>query len=116
MNPIDAALRAAAAKNTRHNGGSNRIRCALRDNGGWMSIDAICMATVLKRVQVRGAIGQMMGAGGSGGIVSSRGHGVVLYSVYRAPAPKAEPVAGEEFKIAGRITYPNYRYGSSRLG
>jgi len=116
MNQIDAALRVSAANNPKHNGGSHRIRCALRDNGGWMSIDAICMATGLKRVQVRSSVTQMMGAGGSGGILSIREHGVVLYSVYRAPAPKAEPVAGEEFKIAGRITYPNYRYGSSRLG
>ena len=116
MNQIDAALRVSAANNPKHNGGSHRIRCALRDNGGWMSIDAICLATGLKRVQVRSSVTQMMGAGGSGGIVSIRKHGVVLYSVYRAPAPKAAPVAGEEYRWPTKITYPNYRYGSSRLG
>jgi len=111
-----SAERIAASHNPRHTGASQRIRDALKASGEKMSLDAITLATGIKREVARSLIGQMMGAGGSGGIVSSRYHGVYYYEEYKPPKKDAAPAPGEEYRRAGPITYPNYRWGSSRLG
>jgi len=118
MNPIDTALRACAANNPRHTGASQRIRDALKAAGEKMSLDAITLATGIKREVARGAINQMLGAGGSGGIVRTRDpFGVYHYAVYKAQNKvNAAPAPGDEFRRAGRITIPQYRWFSTRLG
>jgi len=116
-NDKSSALRVAASHNRRHTGASQRIRDALKASGEKMSLDAITLATGLKREVARGAIHQMLGAGGSGGIIRTRDpFGVYHYAVYQPPKKDVAPAPGEEYRRAGPITYPNYRWGSSRLG
>lgn len=83
---------------------------AIRRAGKPLSVYALKLATGLREVQIRSAIGGMLT--GSGGIVSKRGPKGCVYDIYRAPAEKA---AATKPTVAGRITVPQFRWGATRL-
>jgi len=102
MTHISTGMRAAAAHNPKHTGAARMIREALHEAGDKMSVNAISFKTGLSVTQVKNSIVGMMSAGGSGGIVRTRGtNGVIYYEEFKAAAPKVE--AGSARK-AGRIT------------
>jgi len=100
-----------------HNGTAQLIREALRQaNGEPMSVYKLFLATGKSTKQIKHAVGQMVM---HGGVVSLPGPKGIVYSLWKpvARVPRRDSsIAGGEFSVAGPITYPNYRYGSTRLG
>jgi len=114
MTHRSSGMETARLNNPRHTGIARRIREALRQSSESLSVYGLHLATGLKPKQIRSSISTMICESGS--IVSSKGlKGEVRYEIYKPPGKVSEPVAGEEFRIAGRITIPQYRYGGSRL-
>jgi len=100
-----------------HTGAAEEVRAALVRVGKRLSIYSLHIATGLKPKQVKRAVAGMLFK--SGGLVQEQGiNGVMYYRLYEAPAPAVTPAPtpGEEFKWPTRPTYPQYRWGSSRLG
>jgi hypothetical protein len=101
----------------KHTGAAEEVRAALKRVGKPLSIYSLHIATGLKPKQVKRAVSGMLFRGG--GLVQEQGvNGVMYYRLYEAPAPAVTPTpaSGEEFKWPTRPTYPQYRWGSTRLG
>ena len=79
-----------------------------------MSSYALMLTTGLTLAQVKAALTRLVCR--SGGVVAVRGDSTTLYKLYQKTKPKPEPIAGDEYKIAGKITIPQFRYGGTRLG
>lgn len=86
-----------------HIGAAQIIREALRIAGEPLSLYKITLATGLKTETAKRSISDMCSC--SGGVVSLRGpKGVRYYALYKAPPAPSRPIAGEEFKVAGKIS------------
>jgi len=97
-----------------HDGKTANVREALRVLGQPSSVYALQLATGMDADPIRRVLRAMLE---SGGITTSIGpKGITFYELYKPPQKVAEPAPGEEFKWPTKITYPNYRWGSSRLG
>lgn len=92
-----------------HTGVTQQIRDALARAPGPLSVYKIHLATGIKPDKIRSALGQLVNRTGS--VVSLPGPKSAVYALYEK-RPKKKPETG---KVAGRITYPQYRYGSTRL-
>jgi hypothetical protein len=94
-----------------HTGAADKIRDALRHAAGPLSVYKLHLATGLENDQVRRVLTQLMNGGG---VVSLPGIKARVYSLYaRAPREKHHTGSGQ---IAGPITIPQQRWGSTRLG
>lgn len=90
-------------RNRKHNGTARRIRRELAESREPMSASAIAFATGIPIEYVRRSIQDMVSV--TGGVVATRGEkGVTRYTLYQAPPAETQPVAGEEFRLAGKIT------------
>ena len=113
MTHRSSGMETARANCPQHTGTTEKIRGALRHSAGPLSVYKLHLATGLEIRVIRKALKQMMSR--TGGVVSLPGPKAMAYALYTPPGKVSEPVAGEEFRIAGRITIPQYRYGGSRL-
>lgn len=105
-------LRTSAANCPNHTGLTAQIREVLAQAPEPMSPYQIALATGAKADRVRGAISQMVNRTGS--IVSIKTPRGIVYALYvRQVKAKAQPGSGQ---VAGRIVYPQFVYGASRLG
>lgn len=106
--------RTAAANCPNHTGVTQAIRDALAQAGEPLSVYKIHLATGIAPEKIRGMLSQMVNR--TGGVMSLPGpRGTVAYTLY-STARSASPKDGGSGKIAGRIEYPGYVYGASRLG
>lgn len=95
-----------------HTGVTQAIRDALARSPEPLSVYKIHLATGIKPEKIRSAIGQMVTRTGSIVCIKGDGPRSVTYALYeRRPKP-----ARESGNVAGRIVYPGYVYGASRLG
>ena len=102
----------ARLKHPRHTGLSRAIREELARSKGPMSVYKLQVALSIKHAEtVRAALTHLIS--NSGGVISMPGpkKGVRYYSIYTPPKPSSG-----SGNIAGRITIPSYRWGSTRLG
>ena len=101
----------ARLKHPRHTGLSRAIREELARRGEPMSVYKLQLALCIKHAEpIRAALSHLIG--GTGGVVSIVGpKGVCSYTIYTPPK-----LSGGSGNIAGRITIPSYRWGSTRLG
>lgn len=95
---------------TKHNNGmAQSIRDVLKTSPEPMSCYQIALALGAKQEKVKHALSQMIVV--SGGVVATKGVRGVVYGLYKTP--EREKTKGN---VAGKIIYPGYVYGASRLG
>lgn len=105
-------MKLARDKNPNHTGMTRYIYQEL-ERMGPSSIYKLVLSTGLKIVIIKHALEKLTL---KGKVVCFKGpKNVWYYKIYEAPV-KVESVAGDEYRIAGRITIPQYRYGGTRLG
>ena len=104
--------RTAAARCPNHTGATQAIREALERSPEPLSSYKLHLATGIKPEKIRGALSQMVNRTGS--VVPIKGPRGTVYTLYvpRKPRPPADGGSGQ---VAGRIEYPGYVYGASRI-
>jgi hypothetical protein len=106
---------ASARKNCpMHNGHVALVRDAMKRYGSRMSVYMIGKHSGLKTDQVKRALRAAMDAGGV--YKFDGGNGTTYYTLERPDFTAKAKSKNGSGQFAGRITYPQFRYGSSRLG
>ena len=106
------SLAEARLNNPHHTGMSRYIYDELK-RAGPCSVYKLELSTGLKCTIIKRALQKLTQAGK---VVTFYGpKNVWYYKIYEAPV-KVESVAGDEYRIAGRITIPQNRWGGTRLG
>lgn len=114
MTHLSDDMARARMNNPNHNGDASRVRTELARTNKPLSVYKLTMCTGLDADRVRRALSHLLQVGG---IVSELGpKRVTYYKLWTPKAKASDPVAGDEYKIAGPITIPQYRYGGTRLG
>jgi hypothetical protein len=93
---------------------SSAILAAL-EREGKLSVYKLFLATGIPTPAIRAALRRLTSV--NGGVVSLPGPKGTVYCLTRhAPQPERVVKAPGPYAIAGKITIPGYRYGSTRLG